>query len=286
MKPFVKWVGGKRAILDKLIKSFPNLDNIDTFIEPMVGGGIVTCYMLKYSKIKNIIINDLNTPLTLTYTKIKNNPKELIKELKVLESEFNSLNNIQERSEYYYNKRTEFNIGKNIESNFIFLNKTCFNGLYRVNQKGEFNSPMGVYSNPKIFEEENILELHKYFKERNLIVKNIDYRELIGLCNDKTFMYIDPPYRPISKTSNFNNYTKFNFTDDNQKELKEFVDKLTKLKTKVLLSNSDPKNTNKEDNFFDDLYKDYTIERVLAPRVINSIGSNRKDITELLIRNY
>lgn len=286
MKPFVKWVGGKRAILDKLIKSFPDLDNIDTFIEPMVGGGIMTCYMLKYSKIKNIIINDLNTPLTLTYTKIKNNPKDLIKELKVLESEFNSLNNIQERSEYYYNKRTEFNLGKNIESNFIFLNKTCFNGLYRVNQKGEFNSPMGIYSNPKIFEEENILELHKYFKERNLIVKNIDYRELISLCNDKTFMYIDPPYRPISKTSNFNNYTKFNFTDDNQKELKEFVDELTKLKTKVLLSNSDPKNTNKEDNFFDDLYKDYTIERILAPRVINSIGSNRKDITELLIRNY
>lgn len=286
MKPFVKWVGGKRTLLAKLKHNFPNLDNIDTYIEPMVGGGVLTCYMLLYTDIKNIIINDINNDLIECYKMIKNEPNKIIKELKALQIEYCNCENEEKRKDMYYRIRTEYNTGINKAINLIFLNKTCFNGLYRTNGKGEFNTPMGQYIDPVICDEENIKELHKYFKERDIKILSGSYKDIKKFCNDKTFVYIDPPYRPISKTSNFTNYNQNKFGDKEQIELKEFMDELTKLKTKVMISNSDPKNINPNDNFFDDLYKEYNIIRIDAPRAINNVGSNRGPINELIIKNY
>lgn len=284
MRPFVKWVGGKRSILNKLISNSPDFNSIDTFIEPMVGGGVMTCWILKNTKIKNVIINDKNKVLMDTYKIIKENPKKLIQSLKGLETKYNSCSDDITRKDLYYSIRDEFNSDKKLPEHLIFLNKTCFNGLFRLNKKGMFNTPMGYYENPKICDEENIMELHMYFKR--LTILNGDYDIIKDKCDDKTFVYIDPPYRPLNKTSLFTSYLDTDFKDEDQIKLKEFIDELNKKKTKVLLSNSDPKNTDINDNFFDELYKEYNIIRIDVPRFINSVGNKRNGVKELLIKNY
>lgn len=284
MKPFLKWVGGKRALLNTLVYNLPDMKNIDTFIEPMVGGGVLTCWMLKNTKVKKIIINDINKDLMDCYELIKTNPTLLIKELKKLEKEFHTAVDDNVRKDIYYKIRSDFNSNINKPINFIFLNKTCFNGLFRVNNNGKFNAPMGNYDKPKICDEENILELNKYFQR--LTIMSGSYKNILNHCNEKTFVYFDPPYRPLNKTSNFTSYNNDGFNDEKQKELKEFIDILTERKTKIMLSNSDPKNTNKDDNFFDDLYSNYKIQRVVAPRFINSNPNKRGSVFELLIKNY
>ncbi|ERT47291.1 Dam family site-specific DNA-(adenine-N6)-methyltransferase [Fusobacterium polymorphum] len=215
----------------------------------------------------------------------------LIKSLKEMEEEYISLDD-ENRKIYYYEKRQKYNKLKiNIEENniekaslFIFLNKTCFNGLYRVNKKGEFNVPMGAYKNPKICDKENLKNVAMALK--NVKIVYADYRESKDFIDEKTFVYIDPPYRPLNLTSSFTSYTENDFSDKEQIELAEYIDVLNKKGAKIVMSNSDPKNNNIDDNFFDELYKNYNINRVKATRMLNSNASLRGAINELLITNY
>ena len=197
----------------------------------------------------------------------------------------------EERKIYYYSKREEFNfLKKELNKNevklaalMIFLNRTCFNGLYRVNKRGDFNVPMGNYKMPKICDEENLLNIS--IKLQNVNIVYGDYTKSYNFVDENTFVYFDPPYRPLNKTASFTSYTEFSFEDKEQKELSEYFELLNKKNAKLLLSNSDPKNENIDDDFFDELYKQFYIKRVSSQRVINSKGTNRGKITEILVSN-
>ena len=224
------------------------------------------------------------------YKIIKEKVQELINELKIFEDEF--LVKVKEdRKEYYYVKREQFNKLKLENDNeevryaalMIFLNRTCFNGLYRVNKKGLFNVPMGDYKNPKICDEENLINISKKLKNVDIIYG--DYKKSYDFVDENTFVYFDPPYRPLNQTSSFTSYTEYTFGDKEQIELSEYFKLLNEKGAKLLLSNSDPKNENIEDNFFDDLYKEFDINRIEASRAINSNGGKRGKITEILVNN-
>lgn len=293
-KPFLKWAGGKGQLLDKIASYLPNnISEIDTYIEPFVGGGAVLFWLIShYPSIKRVVINDLNTELVNLYLSIKLSVEELISELKVLDTDFKKFTSQEEKSEYYYSIRNEYN-SRNLTSNersirlaalFVFLNKTCFNGLYRVNTKNLFNVPFGKYVNPKIFDEENLRNDSELLQRVDIL--NGDYAETIQYASTKALYYLDPPYKPISSTSSFNSYSVMSFNDEQQIRLKEFCDSINERGAKFILSNSDPKNVDAENNFFDDLYSTYTIHRVSAKRNINSKGDKRGKINELLITNY
>ena len=224
------------------------------------------------------------------YNVIKNNVEELILELSNKEKQFISLDS-NDRKQYFYDIRTEYNSYKpdeniNIKraSEFIFLNRTCFNGLYRVNKDGKFNVPCGKYKNPTICDSNNLRDLSKLIKD--VIFEYGDYRKSEKYVNSNTFVYFDPPYRPLSATSGFTSYTKEDFNDENQKELAIYYNKLNLKNAKLMLSNSNPKNVNKDDNFFEDIYKGFYINEVSAKRMINSNAKGRGEISELLITNY
>ena len=289
-KPFVKWLGGKTQLLKEIDKRIPfKITDNFTYVEPFVGGGAVLFHILqKYENVENVVINDLNIDLMNVYNQIKNNVNNLILNLEMLQQlYYNVLNDDVKKSEFYYDKRDMFN--KRTSNNliqaslFIFLNKTCFNGLYRVNKKNSFNAPIGSYKKPLICDSKNLLLVEKLLQK--VIIKNVDFKDSVNdLQSKNVFVYLDPPYKPISKTSNFTSYTKKDFEDKNQVELKIFCDELSSKKYKWLLSNSDV-NTDKTNNFFDKLYEKYKIERVLAKRNINANGKKRGKIQELLINN-
>ena len=292
-KPFIKWVGGKGQLLSEINKLYPVElgKNINKYAEIFVGGGAVLFDILSKYKLDEVYISDKNLELINTYKSIRDDVGILIKLLKEMEEQYTSLNN-ENRKLYYYEKRREYNNLKiNIEENniekavlFIFLNKTCFNGLYRVNKKGEFNVPMGAYKKPKICDEENLKNVSLTL--RNVKIVYADYRESEKFIDDKTFVYIDPPYRPLNITSSFTSYTENDFNDKEQIELAEYINVLNKKGAKIVISNSDPKNNDIDDNFFDKLYKNYNINRVKATRMLNSNASLRGAINELLITNY
>ena len=292
-KPFLKWAGGKGQLLNKFEEMYPQeLINgeLDTYIEPFVGGGAVLFDVLQKYKVKKAVIIDLNKELVNCYRCIKADVKELIKHLKTLQSEFLSLSD-EKRKGYFLKVRNRYNEihlnGKydfEKAADFIFLNKTCFNGLYRVNSKGEFNVPFGKYKNPLICDSENLTLINKLLQ--NVEIRFGDYSIGEEYVEGKTFIYFDPPYRPLIENSSFVGYDKSGFNDDNQKELAEFVKKLDKRNCLVMLSNSDPKNTNLDDNFFDELYKEFEIDRIFAKRMINCQADKRGDITEIVVRNY
>ena len=198
---------------------------------------------------------------------------------------------MEEQQAYYYEKRDKFNDLILVKDNalikaalFIFLNKTCFNGLYRVNKSGKFNVPAGKYKNPLICDEANLLRVSK--KLQNVIMRSYDYQDVESFADEKTLVYFDPPYRPLNVTSGFTSYTENQFNDKDQIELADFYKKLSNKGVKVMLTNSDPHNVNFEDDFFDDLYKDFNIKRITAVRTINSKAEKRGNVTELLIKNY
>ena len=292
-KPFIKWVGGKGQLLSEINKLYPVElgKNINKYAEIFVGGGAVLFDILSKYKLDEVYISDKNLELINTYKSIRDDVGILIKLLKEMEEQYTSLNN-ENRKDYYYKKREEYNSLKinsevnNIEKAvlFIFLNKTCFNGLYRVNKKGEFNVPMGAYKKPKICDEENLKNVSLALKKVKIIYA--DYRESESFIDEKTLVYIDPPYRPLNITSSFTSYTENNFNDKEQIELAEYINVLNKKGAKIVISNSDPKNNNIDDNFFDELYKNYNINRVKATRMLNSNASLRGAINELLITNY
>ena len=290
VKPFLKWAGGKGQLIDKIEKFYPFDNKINKYAEPFIGGGAVLFDILNKFELEKIYISDVNFELLNCYKVIKEKVKELINELKVFEDRF--LVKVKEdRKEYYYAKREQFNKLK-LENNneevkraalMIFLNRTCFNGLYRVNKKGLFNVPMGDYKNPKIYDEENLINISKKLKNVDIIYG--DYKKSYDFIDKNTFVYFDPPYRPLNQTSSFTSYTEYTFEDKEQIELSEYFKLLNKKGAKLLLSNSDPKNENIEDNFFDDLYKEFDINRIEASRAINSNGGKRGKITEILVNN-
>lgn len=296
VRPFVKWVGGKSKLIPQMEQYYPKElkeNKIDVYIEPFVGGGAILMDILKKYNIKKAYAFDINKNLINCYNIIKDKVESLVLELKKLEEEYLKLDD-ENRKEYYYDIRKKYN-SINIENEnealekttyFIFLNKTCFNGLYRENRRGQFNVPVGKYKNPTICDEKNLIELSKLIK--NVTFINADYRESYKYIEENTFIYFDPPYRPINKTSSFTSYSKEDFNDENQKELGEYFRKINdnNSNVKLMLSNSNPKNNNEKDDFFEQIYNGFKINEIKANRMINSNKEKRGKISELLIINY
>jgi DNA adenine methylase len=291
-KPFLKWAGGKTQLIQEIQSSLPIQIKSDkfTYIEPFVGSGAILFWMLnEFPNLEKAVINDVNTDLINTYRTIASKPNELISVLNTLQNEYHSLVNDQEKKkEYYYDKRKLFNKRELEQSGqaalFIFLNRTCFNGLYRVNRKNEFNVPMGSYKQPTICNSENLLAVHNALQKVEILCG--DFEETLNHTSANSFFYFDPPYKPLSETSSFNSYAKDEFNDLEQIRLRDFCQKLEDLDHNWMLSNSDVKGKNPDDNFFDDLYANFFIERVEAKRSINANPSKRGKLNELLITNY
>lgn len=291
LKPFVKWVGGKSQLVEQIEKMLPtDGENVLTkYAEPMVGGGALFFSILSKYDFEELYISDINAELINAYQAVKNDVDNLIAKLNEMQMLFLPMDE-NGRKYFYYTVRERFNSTTLTEetatekaAQFIFLNKTCFNGLYRVNRKGQFNVPMGAYKNPTICDDENLRNIHEALQ--NVTIVCGDYSLSKSFINKDTFVYLDPPYRPISETSAFTAYNSDVFDDEEQIRLSKFIDEINLAGAKIVLSNSDPKNVNEEDNFFDDLYKNYKINRVEASRAINSKGDKRGKINELLICN-
>lgn len=291
LKPFVKWVGGKSQLVEQIEKLLPTggENRLTKYAEPMVGGGALFFSVLSKYNFEELYISDINDELINAYQTVKNDVDNLIAKLNEMQMLFLPMDE-NGRKYFYYTVRERFNATALNEetatekaAQFIFLNKTCFNGLYRVNRKGQFNVPMGAYKNPTICDDENLRNIHEALK--NVTIVCGDYSLSKSFIDRDTFVYIDPPYRPISETSGFTSYNSDVFDDNEQIRLSEFIDEINLSGAKIVLSNSDPKNVNEEDNFFDDLYKNYKINRVEASRAINSKGDKRGKINELLICN-
>ncbi len=294
VKPFVKWAGGKGSLLPQLNKFYPlelKNETIDKYVEPFVGGGAVLINILQKYKVKEAYAFDINIDLINCYNIIKVNVDKLIKELSKKETQFLKLN-LEERKKYFYDIRKEYNsyrIKENEQNikravEFIFLNRTCFNGLYRVNKSGDFNVPFGRYKNPTICDADNLRNLSHLIK--NVLFQYGDYKKSEKYIDNNTFVYFDPPYRPLSTTSAFTSYTKEDFNDENQEELADYFKRLDKKNAKLMLSNSNPKNTDEDDNFFEDIYNGFYINEIFVKRMINANENGRGEISELLITNY
>ena len=289
-KPFIKWVGGKTQLIESIEKAlredFSEIKNV-TYIEPFVGGGAVLFWILQqYPNIAKAIINDINPDLTIAYKTIKETPSELVKYLQMIQDEYLPLDE-EKRKEYYLNKRERFNT-KSLETVentalFIFLNRTCFNGLYRVNSKGLFNVPFGRYANPKICDKQTIFADSKLLQKVEILTG--DFEETMKYASNYTLFYLDPPYKPLSETSSFNSYAKEDFDDNEQIRLGNFCKKIDMLGFSFILSNSDVKGKNPNDDFFDELYEQFSIKRVHATRMVNANAEKRGKLTELLITN-
>jgi DNA adenine methylase len=299
-RPFLKWAGGKTQLLDELVKRLPSeiqeSGAIENYVEPFVGGGAMFFCLKSKFEVKHAFIYDINPELVIGYTAIQKSPKGLIKKLKVLEEDYLGRNDSDREKLFYeirdnYNQQlSDFDFDKyhkewvDRTSHLIFLNKTCFNGLFRQNSKGEFNVPFGKYKNPTICNAENIREVNKALK--NTIVECGDFSASKPHVQKGTFVYLDPPYRPLNETSSFTGYAKDGFDDNDQKRLAKFFRDMGKRGAYMMLSNSDPKNENPKDNFFEKLYKGFRIERAQASRMINCNASKRGPINELIIVNY
>ena len=297
--PILKWAGGKSQLLPIIRENYPfELKNnkIKIFIEPFVGGGAVYFDIINKFNIDSAYLFDTNHELVIVYNSVKMSPKRVIRELGELEIAYLSQNESIQKKMYYkvredYNKSLKKVIAKLKNSSnmpkraaqTLFLNRTCFNGLFRVNSKGFFNVPHGSYKKPKILHETNIMNASRALQIADIL--HGDFSQAFKYITKNTFVYYDPPYRPVSKTSSFNSYSKESFDDNEQIRLSNFFKKMDKKNIKQMLSNSDPKNYI-EDTFFDDLYCGYQIRRVHAKRYINSDPSKRGNLTELLIKNY
>ena len=294
-KPFIKWVGGKGQLLQQLETHLPKrlYDENFSYIEPFVGGGAMLFFMLqKFPNIKNVIINDINKNLTDAYKTVKTQPKKLVIELKSIEKEYLSLALEETRKEFYMQMREKFNNEnlKQFEKTVLlfFLNRTCFNGLYRENSKGKFNVPFGKYANPTICNEDVIYADSELLNKFEVEIMTGDFANTFSKIDDDylNFFYFDPPYRPLSSTSSFNTYVKEAFDDTEQKRLAAFCAKLSQNKKCFwMLSNSDCSSKNPEDLFFEKIYSGFEIQRVCASLSVNAVASKRGKLSELLIVN-
>lgn len=293
--PVLKWAGGKGMLLPQLSEKFPNklrCGAIKKYIEPFVGGGAVFFDLANSYSFEEAYLFDINPELIILYSVIKNNVLKLIEELDSLHKSYFSSDN---RKEFYYQMRNEYNIfDKKINANnyslsfirraalTVFLNRTCFNGLFRVNSKGLFNVPVGSYVNPRILDAENLMAVSRSLS--NVTILQTDFAHVLEFADKDTFIYYDPPYRPL-KSSSFTTYAMEAFDDNEQIRLKKVFEQAHKMGALQMLSNSDPTNIG-SDPFFDDLYKDYNIYRILAKRLINANPNGRNAIKEILITNY
>ena len=292
-KPFLKWAGGKGQLLSQLSEHLPERISKEpfTYIEPFVGGGAMLFYMLQhFGNIKKAVINDVNEDLILTYRIIKDDVEALIANLDRLEKYYLSITDQHGRSQIFYDVRERYNqrIGDSVEraSQLVFLNKTCFNGLYRVNRRGQFNVPFGKYANPTICNAKLLRADSQILQSAQVEICQGDYVQTMQHLDGLTFVYLDPPYRPLDATSSFTAYAKGDFNDDDQRALAGFCHQLNDAGCYWMESNADCSAKNPEDTFFEELYKDYRIERVYASRFINANPEKRGKLTELLIKNY
>jgi DNA adenine methylase len=291
-KPFLKWAGGKTQLISEIEKRLPkgiSTGQTNSYVEPFVGGGALFFYIAQnYPKIKKFYLYDINNDLVNCYKIIQSDVFLLIKVLKVLETKFLPLNH-NDRKEFYQDIRKKFNhekinnSGVEVAAKLIFLNKTCFNGLYRVNSKNEFNVPFGDYKNPKICDERNLLAVSKVLQKTKIICG--DFTKCRKHIDKNTFVYLDPPYRPLNGTANFTSYSKDSFAEDDQVRLAEFCRWIEQTGAKFLLSNSDPKNEDDNDYFFENNFKGFDICKIKASRMINCKAIGRGEIDELLITN-
>ena len=289
-RPFIKWVGGKTQLLDEVKKSLPRdfaTRQHVTYVEPFVGGGAVLFWILQaYPNIKHAVINDINPELICSYRVIKEDVDALIEKLAAIQAEYIPMNE-GGRKDYFMQKRALFNSKKttSVETAalFIFLNRTCFNGLYRVNSKGEFNVPHGKYANPRICDAENLRACSTVLQKVEILCG--DFAETGRFAGPDTLFYFDPPYKPITETSSFTSYSKEGFNDAEQIRLRDFCYQISKDKALFVASNSDPKDVNPKENFFDTIYNHFVIKRVSAARMINSDASGRGAVSELMISN-
>ena len=294
-KPFLKWAGGKGQLILQLDGHLP--EDLKwkkfTYIEPFVGGGAMLFHMLRmFPNIGQVVINDINPHLMTAYRIIKEQPHELIKRLSALEKDYISLSDEEEKKCFYLSVRDIFNEATLDDVDrtkyLIFLNRTCFNGLYRVNAKGKFNVPFGRYLHPTVCNTDTILADSEVLNRSKVTILNGDFeRTAEMMCDGLNFFYFDPPYRPLNATSSFNSYAKEDFNDDEQRRLCDFCRRLDGLPdVRWMLSNADCSAKNPEDTFFEDIYEGFQIYRVYASRAINANPSKRGKLTELLIKNY
>jgi DNA adenine methylase len=273
VKPFVKWAGGKRQLVPTILANhLPKNYNLQTYYEPFIGGGA----LLFSLQPKKAVINDSNAELINCYKIIKNSLDELIEDLK------NHKNN-----EYYYYDIRDWDREKNFKSKtevqrasrIIFLNKTCYNGLFRVNSQGQFNVPFGKYKNPNILDIAVLKAVNKYLNENQVKILNSDFQEAVKDAKRGDFIYLDPPYDPVSETASFTGYDVNGFNKQEQRRLKEVFDDLNSRGCHILLSNACTE-------FIEDLYKDYPHTKISAIRAINCNGKKRGKVDEILVKNY
>jgi len=299
-KPFIKWVGGKSQLLEQFENYYPKeikTKEIQNYVEPFLGGGASYFHLAQKYGIKNAYLSDLNKDLVLTYLVIQQKAEILLDFLEQYQNLYNSTEQ-EKRNDLFLSIRKNFNEQryeinyKKISENwisraaqFIFLNKTCFNGLFRLNSKGEFNVPYGKYKTATILDIENINAVSRILQKAE--ITHSEYSNCYSKITEKSFVYFDPPYRPLTKTANFTTYTGTIFNDNNQIELAKFFQKIDRDKgAKLMLSNSDPVIINPKDKFFEKAYKGYNIFRVSASRAVNCNGTNRGKISEILVMNY
>jgi DNA adenine methylase len=299
-RPFIKWAGGKTQLLlelkNRLPKSVLEGGVIESYVEPFVGGGAMFFFLKSNYQVKNSILMDINPELIMAYWVVQSDHGKLITFLEDMETEHLKKGE-EERKKNFYDIRDEYNLQMQMmdyenygeewiqrTAFLIFLNKTCFNGLFRLNSKDEFNVPFGRYKNPNICDEVNLHSVHDALKKTELLCA--DFTHARKFIEKGSLVYLDPPYRPLNSTSHFTGYSREGFSDEDQKKLADFYKEIDTKGAHLILSNSDPKNHDKNDNFFDELYQGYNIERIPAKRNINSKISRRGEIKEIIVRNY
>lgn len=294
IKPILEWAGGKTQLLPDISNAYPDGfgDTINKYVEPFVGGGAVLFDVLSKYQLDEVYISDINAELINMYIMVRDHIDELIDILSVYQQDYIVLDT-ECRKDYYYNKRDEYNLliqnghsqeGVESAALFIFLNRTCFNGLYRANRSGLFNVPPGDCANPLICNEANLRAVSEALANVQIVCS--DYSASINHIDQNTLVYLDPPYRPLKGRDSFTSYTEQDFDDSCQKALAGFIEEINARGAYIILSNSDPKNVDPYDDFFDDLFADYDIQRINAKRRINRNSDHRGYITELLIKNY
>ncbi len=294
LKPILKWAGGKTQLLDEITHAYPDGfgNTIRRYAEPFVGGGAVLFDILSKFDLDEVYISDINAELINMYLIVKDHAEDLIAILTAYQNEYHALND-EDRKAYYYRKRDDFNdlisrgesrTGIISAALFIFLNRTCFNGLYRANRSGLFNVPKGNHANPLICNADNIRAVSSALANVQIVCG--DYSASRNFIDEHTLVYLDPPYRPLSGRDSFISYTETEFDDSCQRALAGFIEEMDARGAYIILSNSDPKNVDPEDDFFEDLYADYDVKRINAKRKINRNADHRGYITELLIKNY
>lgn len=297
-KPFLKWAGGKSNLLTQFDEYLPSRlkdRKVKRYIEPFVGGGALFLHIARYYPVQEYVIADINPELYIGYQAIKYDVPQLCERLEELEWRYKRRDE-EGRKEMFYQVRELYNAQRELvheveygqtwverAAQLIFLNHTCFNGLFRVNSKGFFNVPFGRYKNPRIWNPRNLKDLSLVLQDT--LILHSDFEDIEGFADENSFVYFDPPYRPISKTSSFAAYARGSFNDDDQRRLAQFAHRLHNRGVSWMLSNSDPKNENPDDHFFEEIFGHFTIERVTASRKINSNAKKRGRIREILVNN-